>query len=108
MTGAGGLDATLTPTYVDNTAAGTATASASFGGDANHDGSSASASFEISKATSSVTVTCGAGPFTYTGDPQTPCTARATGADGLDVDVPVTYERQHGCRDGDGIGDVRR
>jgi hypothetical protein len=45
------------------------------------------ASFEITKATSTVTVSCPTTPQTYTGTSQTPCTARATGAGGLDVDV---------------------
>ena len=92
VTGAGGLNATLAPTYAGNTDAGTATASASFAGDANHDGSSDTENFQITQAASTVTVTCGSGPFTYTGAPQSPCTARATGVNGLDVDVPVTYK----------------
>ena len=91
--GAGALNQALVPTYADNTTVGTATASASYGGDANHDGSSDSQTFVITpESGSTVTVTCGIGPFTYTGLPQAPCTARATGANGLDVDVPVTYE----------------
>ena len=44
-------------TYSNNTNAGTATASASFGGDANHKASSDSKAFTIAKATPSVTVT---------------------------------------------------
>ena len=50
MTGAGGLSQSLTVTYSDNTNAGTATASASFGGDANHKSSSDSKTFTIEKA----------------------------------------------------------
>lgn len=92
-TGAGGLDVEVTPvTHTDNTAVGTATASASYGGDANHVGSSDSTDFEITKAGSTVTVTCAPGPFTYTGLAQEPCSATVTGAGGLDEAVPVTYE----------------
>jgi hypothetical protein len=90
-TGAGGLDASRPVSYADNTAVGTASASASFDGDDNHDGSSGSATFAISKAPSVVTVTCGAGPFTYTGSAHEPCTAGVTGAGGLDETLPVTY-----------------
>ena len=53
-----GLSGSLTPTYTGNTNVGTATANASFAGDANHEGSSNSATFEISKVSSAVTVTC--------------------------------------------------
>jgi hypothetical protein len=90
-TGAGGLDASRPVSYADNTAVGTASASASFDGDDNHDGSSGSATFAISKAPSVVTVTCSAGPFTYTGSAHEPCTAGVTGAGGLDETLPVTY-----------------
>jgi hypothetical protein len=90
-TGAGGLNATLTPTYSDNTNAGTATANASFGGDANHEPSSNSATFVISKASSLTTVTCPATPTTYTGSPLTPCTAAATGAGGLNQSLTPSY-----------------
>jgi len=47
VTGAGGLSQTLTPAYTDNVNVGTATASASFAGDANHTGSSYSGFFQI-------------------------------------------------------------
>jgi hypothetical protein len=47
VSGAGGLSQTLTVTYTNNTFVGTATASASYAGDANHDGSSASKNFGI-------------------------------------------------------------
>src|SRR5437867_10961334 len=79
--GAGGVSGSLAPTYSDNINVGTATARASFTGDANHTGSSATGSFPIGQAPSTVTVTCTAGaPYTYTGSAQTPCTAAATGA----------------------------
>src|ERR1051325_9999829 len=60
FSGAGGLSGTLTPTYMNNVNVGTATASATYGGDANHDGSNNSANFAITKASSSVTVNCAA------------------------------------------------
>ncbi|PYV17386.1 MAG: hypothetical protein DMG21_08510, partial [Acidobacteria bacterium] len=69
--GAGGLTGSLTPTYTNNTSAGTATASASYAGDANHTSSSNSADFTIGQASSITTVTCSAGPFNYNGSAQT-------------------------------------
>ena len=77
--GVGGLSGTLTPTYSDNTNAGTATANASYGGNANHEGSSNSSTFEITKASSTTTVTCTGSPV-YTGFPITPCSVTVTGA----------------------------
>jgi hypothetical protein len=53
-TGTDGEGAALTPTYSNNTNVGTANASATFAGDANHTGNSNSANFEITKATLSV------------------------------------------------------
>jgi hypothetical protein len=92
VTGAGGLSETLTPSYADNTNVGTATATASYAGDANHLGSSNSATFAISKAPSTVTVSCPVTATTYTGAALTPCSATATGAGGLNVAVtPLTY-----------------
>ena len=49
VSGAGGLDESLDVTYADNVV-GTATASAAYGGDANHEGSSASTTFVIAFA----------------------------------------------------------
>src|SRR6185295_1672292 len=89
-TGAGGLNSPVTPTYSDNTNAGTATANASFTGDANHTGSSDTKTFTIDKAPSTTTLTCPAS-VTYTGSPLTPCTATATGAGGLNSAVTPTY-----------------
>jgi len=54
-TGAGGLSQTLTVSYVNNINAGTATASATFAGDANHTGSGSSANFTINKANQVIT-----------------------------------------------------
>ena len=45
--GAGGLSGALTPTYLNNLYPGTATANASYAGDANHTASSGSATFAI-------------------------------------------------------------
>ncbi|MDQ3856936.1 MAG: hypothetical protein M3327_00565 [Actinomycetota bacterium] len=50
VTGAGGLNQSLTVNYQNNTNAGQATASASYAGDGNHTGSSDSANFTIDKA----------------------------------------------------------
>jgi hypothetical protein len=90
-TGAGGLNVTLPVSYANNTDAGTATASAIFGGDANHTGSGDSRTFEIDKAPTVTTVTC-PDSVLYTGSPYTPCTAAVTGPGGLSQPVtPVTY-----------------
>jgi hypothetical protein len=91
-TGAGGLSQVLTGlSYTNNTNAGAASASATFAGDANHTASTGTAAFEITKAPSTVTVSCG-GPYTYTGLAQTPCTAAATGAGDLNLGLTAfTY-----------------
>src|SRR5216117_1343212 len=91
VTGAS-LSLTPTPSYANNTDAGTATASYTFAGDANHTRSSDSKAFTIGQASSTTVVTCPSAAQTYTGSPQTPCSATATGAGGLNVAVaPVTY-----------------
>ena len=91
-TGAGmATPVSLSPTYTGNVNAGTATASASYAGDDNHTGSTGSSSFTISKAASTVTVTCSASVLTYTASAIQPCTAKATGAGGLDQTLTVTY-----------------
>ncbi len=90
VTGVGGLNQVLSVTYANNINAGTATASASFDGDANHNGSSDSKNFTIEKAATVTTVTCGAGPFTYNGNPHTPCAASVTGP-GLNESLTVNY-----------------
>jgi hypothetical protein len=73
VSGAGGLNQMVAVGYADNVNAGTATASATFDATLNHEGSSDAAMFVIGKAASTTTVTCQAGPFTYTGAAQTPC-----------------------------------
>ena len=55
VTGAGGLNQSLTVSYSNNTNVGSATASATFAGDANHIGSSNSAGFTVNKAPLTVT-----------------------------------------------------
>jgi len=88
--GAGGLSGSLTPTYSDNVVVGTATASATYAGDANHAGSSNSATFGITQAASSVTVTCPVSE-TYTGSAIETCTASYSGAGGLSGSLTPTY-----------------
>jgi hypothetical protein len=80
VTGAGALSLTPPASYLNNTNAGTATASYTYAGDANHTGSSDSKTFTIDKATTTTTVTIVGGPFTYTGAAQTPATVSVTGA----------------------------
>ena len=79
MTGVGGLSLTPTANYTDNLNAGTAAASYTYAGDANHLGSSDSVNFTIAKASSTTTVTIVGGPFTYTGSAITPATVRGDG-----------------------------
>ncbi|MDT0143000.1 PxKF domain-containing protein [Microbacterium sp. PRC9] len=79
VTGENGFEQTLNVTYGSNTAVGTATAAASYAGDATHKASNASASFQIAKASTTTTVTCPPSAVTYTGSPQTPCTASVSG-----------------------------
>ena len=55
VTGAGGLSLTPTAGYANNTNAGTATASYTFAGDANHTGSNDSENFTIGRKAASVT-----------------------------------------------------
>jgi hypothetical protein len=86
-----GLSGTLTVSYTANTNVGTAGATASYVGDANHAGSSKTGSFTISQATSSVTLNCPAAPQTYTGSAQTPCAASYSTSDGLSGLLTVSY-----------------
>jgi hypothetical protein len=90
-TGIGGLNASVTVVYANNTDAGTATADATFAGDTNHNGSTATqVTFTIDKANSSTTINCPTN-VTYNGSAQMPCTATATGAGGLNASVTVVY-----------------
>jgi hypothetical protein len=90
VTGTGGLSQVLAVTYAGNVNAGTATAGASYAGSANYLPSSDSETFTIGKAATTTTVTCSAGPFTYTGAAIKPCTATVTGS-GLNQALAVTY-----------------
>src|SRR5438067_5385171 len=53
-TGVGNLNVMLTPSYSNNANAGTASATANFAGDTNHNGSTGSSSFVIGKATPTI------------------------------------------------------
>jgi len=79
VTGAGGLSLTPTPDYANNTDAGTATASYTYAGDANHTSSSDSKTFTIAKAAATISVT----PYsvTYDGNAHT-ATGTAKGVKG--------------------------
>src|SRR6185503_1248442 len=90
VTGAGGLNQSLTVTYSANINAGTATAGASYAGDTNHLPGSDSKTFAIGKASSTTVVTCPISA-TYDGSPQTPCSAHVTGAGGLNQSVTVAH-----------------
>src|SRR5947208_9786609 len=90
VTGAGGLSLTPAQNYAHNTDAGTATASYTYGGDANHNGSSGSKDFTIEKANASTVVSC---PLSvvYNGWARTPCTVAVTGAGGLSLTPAPDY-----------------
>src|SRR5207247_6801438 len=68
-----------------------ATASATDRGDANHSGSSDATSFSLTQATSTTTVSCPAGPYTYDGTAHTPCSATVTGVGGLSLTPTPSY-----------------
>ena len=89
VTGPGGLSLTPAPAYANNINAGTASASYTYAGDANYAGSTGSGSFTIPKAPSAVTVAC-TPSVTYTGQPQAPCTAQATGVGMSPVNVSAS------------------
>ena len=92
VTGAGGLNVSVTVVYGNNMNAGTATADATYGGDANHDSSNAAqATFAINKAESTTTVSCGAGPFAFTGSAIGPCSVAVTGAGALNLSPAPVY-----------------
>ena len=91
VTGDGHLNLTPAPAYTANIEAATVAVSYSFSGDTNHAPSGASTSFVIQPAPSTTTVTCAAGPFTYTGSAHEPCTVSVTGAGGLNVSPSPQY-----------------
>ena len=82
------MNQALTPTYTNNTSAGTATANASFSGDTNHTSSSDSKTFTIAKAAATVTFTAGTLSQTYDGSVKT--VATTTTPSGLTVDPSFT------------------
>jgi hypothetical protein len=90
VTGAGGLNQTLSVSYTGNVNAGTASATATFAGDTDHTSSTNSVNFSIAVAPSVVAVTCPA-TVPYNGVAQTPCSATVTGVGGLNATLPVTY-----------------
>src|SRR4029077_19743393 len=79
VTGAGGLITTVPVSYVGNTSAGTASATASYAGDANHNGSSGgTVTFTIAKA--AVTATAGSATAIYDGATHSPSACVVSGA----------------------------
>jgi len=76
--------------YTANTNVGTAGASATYAGDANHEASAGAATFSIAPASSTTTVSCPVS-VTYNGAAQTPCTAAYATADGLSGPLAVSY-----------------
>jgi hypothetical protein len=90
VTGAGGLNQSVPVTYTNNTNAGTASANATYAGDSNHDGSTGSSTFEITKAASATVVTCPPSQ-TYTGAAIEPCSASYSGAGNLTGTLTPTY-----------------
>ncbi len=78
VTGAGGLNQSLTVNYSNNTSAGSATASATFAGDANHTGNSNSGGFTINPA--SVTATAGSYSGVYDGSTHALSVCQVAGA----------------------------
>jgi hypothetical protein len=94
VTGAGGLNLSPAANYSNNTNAGTATASYTYGGDANHTGSSDSKTFTIEPKPASVTPN-DAGKYYGEADPVPLTTGTLTGfvpSDG----VTATYSRTPG------------
>src|ERR687891_678790 len=94
VTGAGGLNQPVTVTYTGDctnvTGANGCTATASFAGDTNHNGSNDSKSITIEKASSTTVVTFETGPYTYRGTAFT-ATAVVTGVGGLNQPVAEVY-----------------
>jgi hypothetical protein len=89
----------LTPTYTNNVNVGTAIASASYPGDASHEGSSNSATFDIGKA--ALTIKADAKSKTY-GDDNPALTATVTGTlngDTLNYTLATTALKSSGVGD---------
>lgn len=86
---AAGLSDLLTPTYASNIDVGTASATASRVAGGNYAAASGSATFQITAAPTTTTVSCPVS-VPYTGASQSPCTAGVTGP-GLTQALTVTY-----------------
>ena len=91
VSGPGLSNESVPVTYTDNTNAGTASAKATYAGTSNYNGSTDTKTFTIGKANTTTTVTCTGAPFTYTGNPITPCSASVSGPGLSNESVPVTY-----------------
>ena len=78
--------------YTDNVVVGTATADASYAGDANHFGNTDSTTFEIPRPASTVTITCPVSEV-YTGSAIEPCTA--PGATGVGLPSPMSARSRY-------------
>ena len=94
ITGAGGLATSASSlTYTgDQTDAGTYYVTAHYAGDANHLASDGSpVAITINKASSTTTVTIGAGPFIFTGSAIMPAIVNVAGAGGLTLTPPAAY-----------------
>lgn len=85
-----GLEASTATTYSNNVNAGTATASASYAGGGNYEGSVGSATFVITPASTTTTVSCPVSA-TFTGDAIEPCSASVAGPGGLSLALAPTY-----------------
>ena len=108
VTGADELDEEIAEiTYTGNVNVGLASATAAYVGDDDHLPGLGGDTFAITQAGSTTSVTCPAS-VTYTGSAQTPCTAGVTGVGGLNQPSPVELRRQHQCRHGHGLGQLRR
>ena len=89
-TSSDGFSQDLSVTYSPNVHVGTVQVTSSFAGDAQHQASVGSSTFQIAKATSQTTVTCPASaPFS--GSALAPCTASAVGSGGLSQALEITY-----------------
>src|SRR5206468_1450839 len=94
VTGVGGLNSSVAVVYSGDctnvSSANGCTATATFAGDTNHNGSSDNKSITIAKAASITAVGCPAS-VVYSGLAQTPCTAMVNGVGGLNLTPMPTY-----------------
>src|SRR5947208_1254554 len=94
VSGVGGLNQSQAVVYTGdctNVTSGGCTATATYGGDPNHNGSSDSKSITLTKAASATVVSCQTVAPIYTGSAIEPCAEAATGAGRLAVAVPPVY-----------------